>query len=478
MAIQTIQLTCVITMYINSFLNNKINTVAFGSKKDSFAQSPAKEFYKTQRGDLARKMNIAALNQIKRPYKSSYPDATPEDLKILTDNTLEGSLKKVQWINPKDLKVYNLIKESEDEDGNINIRILDKDGKFIKKANIKPPTIFILDAFGYDWQAGEYRLSDTKFLDHGYLVSRFAQKNNPFAKYVYADINHTGGLLGALDYAIHRIESGKGKIDALNFSFGTTVENQYYNVLKGKNFDEYTDAVCEASKKGECEKFSKDDYDRLSRGILIVKRLKKLSELGVEVFVSSSNFTKDYFNLYLLNTPFHGVGSLSPNGKISDFTSSTIDSLTKEFELGEYETKEMPDGVNYTGIDGTDLEFDVNKKFKLKGKELSGRVLTQEEWDELEECIKIGPPGASSQLIYSYMKSGKVVPEEIYRWVNQITGPKNDVELYYDFRRYAPYTVDKDGLLQPYFPPVFGTSFAAPTRAAKYTLNKCMEGII
>lgn len=465
-------------MYINSPVNNKINAFSFGSKTSSFEPKPAKEFYKTQRGDLARKMNIAALNQIKRPYSSSYPDATPEDLKVLNDNTLEGSLKKVQWINPKDLKVYNLIKESEDDNENINIRILDKDGKFIKKANIKPPTIFILDAFGRGWQAGQYKLSDTNFLDHGYMVSRFAQKNNPFAKYLYADVDQQGGLIASLDYAIDKIESGKGKIDALNFSFGSDVENQFYNVLKGKNLEEYADAINEASKKGECESFSKDSHDKLSKNIQIAQRLKKLSELGVEVFVSSSNYTKDYFNFFLLNTSFHGVGSLDPKGKISDFTSSTVDSLTKEFELGEYEAKEMPDGVNYTGINGTDLEFDINKKFKLKGKELSGRVLTQEQWDELEECIKTGPPGASSHLLYLYMKSGKVLPEELYRRANQISGPKNDVEIFYDFSNYAPYTIDKDGLLQPYFPPVSGTSFAAPTRAAKYTLNKCMEGII
>ena len=65
----------------------------------------------------AREMNKIASRQIKSPITSNFSKATAEDLRRLTSTSIEDSYSRVQWTNPKDGKIYNLLKQGETEDG-------------------------------------------------------------------------------------------------------------------------------------------------------------------------------------------------------------------------------------------------------------------------------------------------------------------------------------------------------------------------
>ena len=130
----------------------------------------------TQEMQQARKLNQIALRQIKQPISSSFPKATAEDLKRLISETVEDSFSRVQWTNPKDGKVYNLLKQGETGDGKCLIRILDQEGAFVKEATITPKRIVMIDA---KTECYPFNLKDAS---HGDVVYTYLRRNNPFAK--------------------------------------------------------------------------------------------------------------------------------------------------------------------------------------------------------------------------------------------------------------------------------------------------------
>lgn len=113
---------------------------------------------------MARNLNKIALRDIKVPKIYTFPKATPQDLKRLTSNTVKDSYSRVTWTNPKNGKVYHILKESELSDGNISVRILNEDGSFLKNASIKPKKIIIIDDFEQN-QKSIYGIS------HGEIVT-------------------------------------------------------------------------------------------------------------------------------------------------------------------------------------------------------------------------------------------------------------------------------------------------------------------
>ena len=113
---------------------------------------------------MARTLNKIAIHSVKSPKKFTYPKASHEDLKRLTSTTLEASYQRAVWTNPKDGKIYHLLKEKELDNGNIAIKILNEDGSFNKNAEITPKKILILDNFD---------TKDKYGLSHGELVSTF-----------------------------------------------------------------------------------------------------------------------------------------------------------------------------------------------------------------------------------------------------------------------------------------------------------------
>ena len=87
----------------------------------------------TQEMQQARKLNQIAIKQAKQPISTTFSKATADDLRRLTSETFEDSFSRVRWTNPRDGKVYYLLKQSETGDGNILVRILDHEGAFINK---------------------------------------------------------------------------------------------------------------------------------------------------------------------------------------------------------------------------------------------------------------------------------------------------------------------------------------------------------
>ena len=130
----------------------------------------------------ARTMNKIAVQQSKNPIIRAYTKASSEDLKRLTSETIGDSFARAEWTNPKDGKIYNILKEGETEDGKILVKILDSEGGFIKNAKLTPKTILIPD--NYSEILPFYRIP------HGDIVLTYARRNNPFAKYVRLSVTN------------------------------------------------------------------------------------------------------------------------------------------------------------------------------------------------------------------------------------------------------------------------------------------------
>lgn len=289
----------------------------------------------------ARKMNKIATNQIKTSAQKSYSKASAEDLKRLTSETIEDSYSRVQWTNPKDNKVYNLLKQGTTEDGNVLIRILDEEGKFLKEATIKPKEIAIIDnsygsAFELPYYLDEINMpKELNELSHAKAVEIFAKRNNPFAKYT---IFETGVQKGSPD-----IDDNKLINHIKNLQQGKKYD--YVNCSLGSEIDDITEASKPIFKKiGE-------EIDKLH------------STRGSRVFFASGNsdggaFHRKTTNRHLINSnTAEGVGSLNRQGRISNFSSSRNSKFCQHYEQGEFLITQKSNGINITGQPGTDIVF-------------------------------------------------------------------------------------------------------------------------
>lgn len=318
----------------------------------------------------ARQMNRIASSQIKAPINSTFSKASAEDLRRLTSQTIEDSYSRVLWTNPKDGKVYNLLKQGETEDGKVLVRILDQDGAFIKEAEIMPKKIAIIDEFV--GKRGEYVQAT-----HGDMVVIFAKRNNPFAKY---DIIERKNI--ADENEIQKILK-QNSYDYINCSFGTTifpkdiwVELTGYNSKELAkigldrdllfNFEYSNEALFNAFIKARKEFPNKFTEDHL------FDFLNKLSKKGTRVLKASGNDGRKTVEAELLfNNRIEGVGSLSSSGKISNFSSSGNSRYTQHYEKGEFEVSKTEYGLNITGIPGTDIDIGSIKLGDMNGTSFS-----------------------------------------------------------------------------------------------------------
>ena len=367
----------------------------------------------------ARKMNQIATNQIKTSVQKLYPKASAEDLKRLTSETIEDSYSRVQWTNPKDNKVYNLLKQDTTKDGNVLIRILDQDGKFLKEATIKPKEIAIIDnsygsAFELPYGVDAANLPiELNELSHAKAVEIFAKRSNPFAKYTIFEAG---------------IQNGSSCID------NNKLINHMKNLQQGKRYDYINCSLgSETSNlKEACEPIFKEigaEVDKLH------------STQGSRILFASGNSDGGIFhskttNRYLINSKTsEGVGSLNNQGRISDFSSSRNSSFCQHYEKGEFIVTKNTYGINITGQPGTDIVFSEKNPFigmKLR--------------DILKKCDE-------KPELWKYMKNLSF---------------KNGGESY-------------DDIAELFFPPnmrIEGTSFATPIRTAKLALNDMMQGIL
>lgn len=401
----------------------------------------------------AVKMNKQVLHGLRTPNSRTYSKATAEDLRRLTSDTLEDSYSRVEWTNPKDGKVYNILKQGETKDGKVAVRILDKDGAFVKEAELTPKTIGIND----DFKNVE---SGTCGLSHGTLCLTYAKRNNPFAKYVTFNTNTSQIASGnELDKVNYYINKG-GKLDYLSCSYGNEV------LLNKKFIMEDTSLARLAFDR---------PYDEI------------IDKTNARVLMAGSNYrkgacadsVKDISNRYLvMNKNVEGVGSINPKTRrISDFSLSRNSELTQHYEVGEYFPQITSKGLNITGLSGTDVECNTFSLKRLQENPLLGKPV--EKVLRLKSLLenRISELG---QQHYKILMKEKTTPFEEKMKKMQLV----DDAKYVNEQRRARLLdnmlglKESNGVYTADIEPITGTSFATPVRTAKLALNDMMEGIL
>lgn len=392
----------------------------------------------------ARQMNRIAIQQIKTPIARTYKNAAPEDLKRLTSQTIEDSYSRVEWTNPNDGKVYNLLKQGETEDGKIIVRILDSEGAFIKEAKIKPRTIAIPD---------DYNEPTNVFgIPHGDLVLAYAKRNNPFAKYIKIpislnDINSEKEIEHISKYLQHE------NVDYLSCSYGISVYSK--------------NKLSEALAKG----LGNSKYDDLA------------TQTGRIIFGSGNISTENYYevselsNRFLcLNTKVEGVGSLTSKfGKAANFSMSRNSALTQHYELGEFYPRLTKHGLNITNLPGTDFPFPNSKLEKYSLNPLLGKSVkrVQQLLKSIDERIKV-----LEKQKYSLFKDKK----SIFEIIKERTNIEKQIHIYRQRKSkilsYAGELTNLNGEYNIIARVNSGTSFSTPIRTAKLALNDMMEDVI
>ncbi len=302
----------------------------------------------------ARVMNQAVLTQLKSSKKkNAFPKASNADLKILTDKTYTASFQKTVWVNPKNGKSYHLINSGSDKNGRIIVRILDKDGGFVKEIPIKKKKILVFEP-----ESNE--CSKTLNMRHSDLMSLFVKRYNPFAD-VKVCFWH----------------------DKLNLS---------KEVLK--EIDKDTAAISCAFQNAESiipkNKISKFYYEFFNKRVKVTPKhlfeslkqnldseIKEFSVIPqhVRVFMAAGNYGKNSYNRYLVLKNVEGVGSLDCRGKVADFSGSRNSYFTQHYELGEFPVLQTPDGYSFTGTNDIDIPL-KSDKFRLLEATLRGSSIS------------------------------------------------------------------------------------------------------
>lgn len=394
----------------------------------------------------SRQMNKLAIHQIRKPIIRKYNKATKEDLQRLTSQTIEDTYSKVEWTNPKDGKIYNLLKQGETDNGNIIVRILDNEGAFIKEAEIKPKTILIPD---------NYTDPTTFFgIPHGEMSLIYAKRNNPFAKYVKIPIKANDLSSGNELKLIENYFTQGNNADYISCSYGVPVY-----VTKKVKLPE------------RLKNLNSNNYD-------------KLATENRRILFSSNNANDETYdhirelsNKYICeNEKIEGVGALSHKlGKITYFSESRNSELTQHYELGEFYPKLTKYGVNITGLPGTDLPFPNKSLKKYISNPLLGKPVKKVKniINKINERIK-----ELEQKKYSLFKINKSLIQNF----KEIQKIEQQIHLYQQRKiKILSYTKDFkdiDGEYNLALEVLSGTSISAPIRTAKLALNDMMEGIL
>ena len=282
----------------------------------------------------------------------------PEDLKRLTSRTIEDSYKRVTWTNPKDNKVYHILEEGRKKH-KVQVRILDKDGAFVKNAELKPKTIVIFDNF-----------YSPKGITHGELMETFVKRFNPFAN--VERLAHKKNLYEMIKY--------RGKLPL-------SLEKKRFTELadkmdKGKQVDyisisevHLVNAEDVAKKSGDIQKqyVAQSPYLNFVRPLferILAKGTRILDAAGNE-----NNFAKEVVNDRLAIDGIEGVGSLR-GGRIAKDSCSRNSVFTQHYERRDYFPRVSKDengkilGINVTGLEGTDLP--ITRKTKKLASRIGG----------------------------------------------------------------------------------------------------------
>ena len=398
----------------------------------------------------AQQMNKIALRQAKTGIQRTFTKATPEDYQRLTSTRIKDTYARAEWTNPKDGKVYHILKEYVTKNGKIKVRILDSEGAFIKEAELAPKIIAIPDVYNVE--------SKYFGLSHGDIVTTFAKRHNPFARYVPFNVSlmklHNQTELREI---VEYINKGN-RIDYISGSIGRFVGGEYKKVKEFK--------LDERIRTSNPELFDYED----------------LSSKGVRILIGSGNAkTEEEMgqgvnnSILTLQPKAEGVGSISNTGMISNFSGSRNSELTQHYEVGEVTPTLTRHGINITGLPGTDIKFTNQKLEELSKNPLVGKpvdkvkaLLTKIE-NRIKELENAKMTLFAQKLpLPEHMEKSAKLDEAI-----QINRQRKKKLFDYSFQ-----LIQKNGKYEVALPELAGTSISTPIRVAKLALNDMMEGII
>ena len=278
----------------------------------------------------ALQMNTIAKNERYQELSHKIPPkATDMDLNRLLSENIDDSYNRAIWINPKDSKGYYLLKEDETKNGNIKLRILNENGTFLKNATIQPQEAILTDLY-----LTKQHCTDIEgiSLSHTDIIETLALRFNPFAKYKIKQI--------ASDADIKQLNN--------EITPNTTCISASYGVFVNK-------------KSNQTSKDFRDDYIKefLSQNPKDAKILNILNDLTSKTrfLASAGNNGEEKVALYLMKTGCEGVGGLNKIGEPDIFSSSRNLTLTQHYEPFTFDITATEEGLNITGLKGTDIDY-------------------------------------------------------------------------------------------------------------------------
>ncbi len=278
----------------------------------------------------ARAMNKIAKHNDYIFYSNRIPPkATQADIIKLTDDNY--TYKRAVWINPKDSKPYYLLENFKEQNGNTNIRILNKDGEFVKNASLPTKEIILTDLD----VGGKPDKNILGFsLSHTDLIEIVAKRYNPFAKYKIKHISNDNDILNLKNDITPNTS-------CLSMSFGI-----YHNKPP-------------LTKSGiETKEVMKYNIKKLAPEQLnLLEKHKELAD-KVRVLASSGNDGHRKVGILFLNTGFEGVGGLDKRGFVDINSSSRNSYFTQHYEPYSFHISKTQNGINVSELRGTDLEID------------------------------------------------------------------------------------------------------------------------
>ena len=285
----------------------------------------------------AKNLNIISKRNLYQIYSNRVPkNASAKDIDRLMAMDYNSTQKRAVWINPKDLKPYYILKENEGESVH-ELKILNSDGINIRNVKIKPKEVILCDL-----SEGDKRI--TAILgcnfNHSDLMGTVASSYNPFANYSIYKFNNDEEIL-------ELVKELPENVSCVAMSFGTFLP---------QNFDKPGKEI----EKTICKNLSKCPEERR-----FLAELKKLSK-ATRVLMCAGNDGNE-LNAFLLKTGFEGVGGLNKQGIVDVLSGSRNSYFTQHYEPFSYPIKTTKDGVNISGLRGTDIliPHDHNENISL-----------------------------------------------------------------------------------------------------------------
>ena len=278
----------------------------------------------------ALQMNTIAKNKRYQELSHKIPtQATDKDLERLLSDNIDDSYNRAVWINPKDSKGYYLLKEDETKNGNLKLRILNEDGAFVKNATVQPQKVILTDL-----DIGKQLYIDVRglCLSHADRIDVFARRFNPFAKYQFEYISSDSDI----KYLKDEITPDTTCISASYGIFSKTKPKKISNDFRDNYINDF--------------KFQSPED---------VKILNILSDLTSKTrfLAGAGNSGEDVVSLYLMKTGCEGVGGLNKIGEPDICSSSRDLTLTQHYEPFSFNITATKEGINITGLKGTDIEY-------------------------------------------------------------------------------------------------------------------------